>query len=273
MSLTRDAQAAATRTADNGLLETLARAGFIGYGLVHLLFAWLALQIAFDRPTEEGDQSGALRTLAAQPLGKFLVVAICVGLVAMAVWQALEAAVGHRDEQGRQRLLERITSAGRALVYLYFAWTAVKVVRNAASSSADKQQALTEQLMASTGGRWLVGLAGLGLAALGVGLVYYGAVKRFERHLKTEQMSAQVRKVSRRLGMAGYAAKGVAYGIAGLLVLVAAVRYDPEKARGLDGALHTLREQPYGAVLLVLVALGIACFATFCLVQSKYRKV
>ncbi|MFI7607234.1 DUF1206 domain-containing protein [Micromonospora sp. NPDC049366] len=273
MSLTRNAEATAARTADSRWLELLARAGFIGYGIVHLLFAWLALQIAFGKSADDGDQSGALRTLAAQPLGKFLVIATAVGLVAMAIWQALEAAAGHRAERGRERTWERVASAGRTVVYLYFAWTAYKVFSDAKSNSADQQEALTGQAMHSSGGRWLVGLAGLVLAAIGVGLVVYGLIKRFEKHLKTTEMSPRTRRLARRLGIAGYVAKGVAYAIAGVLVIVAAVTYDPEKARGLDAALRTLREQSYGGLLLTLVALGIAAFGAFCFLQSRYRKV
>jgi hypothetical protein len=111
------------------------------------------------------------------------------------------------------------------------------------------------------------------LAAIGIGLVIYGLVKRFEKHLKTGEMGPGTRKLARRLGIAGYVAKGVAYGISGLLIILAAVNYDPEKARGLDVALRTLREQSYGQVLLTVVALGIAAFGVFCLLQSRYRKV
>ncbi|MGK5520149.1 DUF1206 domain-containing protein [Micromonospora sp. URMC 107] len=273
MSLTRNAEATASRTANSRWLELLARVGFIGYGTVHLLFAWLALQIAFGKPGDDGDQSGALRTIAAQPLGKFLVVTIAVGLLAMAIWQALEAAVGHRAERGKERVWERLASLGRTIVYLYFAWTAFKVFKDARSNSADQQEALTGRAMESSGGRWLVGLAGLVLAAIGVGLVIYGLIKRFEKHLKTGEMSPKTRQLTRRLGIAGYVAKGVAYGISGLLIILAAVNYDPEKARGLDAALRTLRDQAYGQVLLTLVALGIAAFGLFCFLQSRYRKV
>lgn len=273
MSVTRNAEATASRAANSRLLEILARAGFIGYGIVHLLFAWLALQIAFGKPADDGDQSGALRTLAAQPLGKFLVIAISVGLLAMAIWQAFEAAIGHRSVRGRERALERVASAGRTIFYLWLAWTAFQVYRNASSDSADRQEGLTARLMESSGGRWLVGLAGLGLAALGVGMVIYGIIKRFEKNLRIAEMDHRIRQLVRRLGVAGYVAKGVAYGTAGLLVIVAAVRYDPENARGLDAALHALREQSYGQLLLVLIALGIAAFGVFCFVQSRYRKV
>jgi hypothetical protein len=65
----------------------------------------------------------------------------------------------------------------------------------------------------------------------------------------------------------------VAYGIAGVLVIAAAVTYDPEKARGLDAALKTLASQSYGPWLLALIALGIAAFGVYCFFQAKYRKV
>jgi hypothetical protein len=272
-SVSHTAESTAARAANSRALELLTRAGFIGYGVVHLLFAWLALQVAWGGASAEGDQSGALQTLARQPMGTFLVIAIGVGLAAMALWQALEALVGHNVERGRERVFEKLASAGRAAVYTYFAYTAFKVFKGASASSADSQQRTTEGLLGSTGGRWLVGLAGLALAGVGVGLVIYGLVKRFEKHLKTEQMSFTARRIARRLGIAGYTAKGVAYGIAGVLFVVAAVNYDPEKARGLDAALSTLKDQAYGGILLTVIALGIAAFAIFCFVQARYRKV
>ncbi|WP_203706973.1 DUF1206 domain-containing protein [Asanoa iriomotensis] len=273
MSAVSRAEATASKAANNPALEALTRAGFIGYGIVHLLFAWLALQIAFGKPAAEGDQSGALMTLAQQPMGKVLVVAIAVGLLAMAIWQLSEALIGHHDEQGKRRVLERIASAFRTIVYAYFAYTAWKVFKGSPASSADTQQQKTQDLLGSGGGRAVVIIAGLALAGLGIGLVVYGFKKAFKRHLKTGQMAPKTRQVALRLGTAGYAAKGVAYGIAGVLFVVAAATYDPSKARGLDAALETLRGQAYGAILLTLIAVGIAAFALFCFLQSKYRKV
>jgi hypothetical protein len=272
MSLTNDARAAATSVAGNPYLEKLARAGMVGYGIVHLLVAWLALQIAFGKSAGAGDQGGALYQLAGEPFGRYLVIAISVGLAAMTLWQILEAAVGHRADRGTEQKLERAASAGRAVVYAYLAWTAAKVVTEAKSSSAKSQQTATADAMSSTGGRWLIGLAGLVVAAIGIGLIVYGVIKRFEKHLMMSRMDARTRKVSRALGVSGYAAKGAAYGIAGILLVAAAVTYDAKKARGLDGALHALAEQPFGTFLLTVVALGIAAFATFCFVQARYRK-
>ena len=272
-SLPSQARGAASRTANSSWLEHLTRAGLVGYGIIHLLFAWLILQIAFSGSGADGDQSGALHNLAEKPFGTFLIVVIVIGLIAMTLWQLLEAAIGHRAERGRHRLYERITSGGRALFYAYFAWTGIKVLRGKKASSADTQQKASEDLMASSGGRLTVALAGIAIAAIGVGLVIYGVRKKFEKHLKTSQMTAQMRRVSERLGVAGYAAKGTAYGIAGVLFLVAAVQYDPAKARGLDATLNVLAQQSYGPWLLALTALGIAAYGLFSIVQSRYRKV
>jgi Domain of Unknown Function (DUF1206) len=273
MSMTGGVRVAASRAADNPLLEALARAGFVGYGITHLLLAWLALQVAFGQPAGASDQGGALHTLAGQPFGRILVVAIGIGLAAMAVWQALEAAVGHRADRGGERTAERIGSAGRTLMYAWLAWTAFQVVTAAKASSASQQQAKSAQLMGSQGGRWLVGAIGVGLVALGLGMIVYGMIRRFEKHLYVHRMSARTRRAARLLGVTGYTAKGLAYGIAGGLLVSAAVTYDPSKARGIDAALHALSQQPYGGLLLTLVAFGLAAFGIFCLVQARYRKV
>jgi len=270
---TEQAKTAAVQVSRHPLLEALARAGFVGYGVVHLLVAWLAWQIAFSGRATDGDQSGALQTLARQPFGRVLVIAVAVGLGAMALWQCLEALVGHRHERGRARTTERLMSAARTVVYAYFAFTAVKVVRGAGTSNADSQQALISRWMASPGGRLLVVGLGLALAAVGAGLLWYGATRRFDKHLLRDRMTARTRRLVGRLGTAGYVGKGVAYGIAGVLLAAAPVTNDPDKARGLDAALRTLAAQPFGGILLVLVALGLAMFGLFAISEARFRRV
>jgi hypothetical protein len=272
-SATTHVKTTVSRAADSKPLELLARAGFIGYGILHLLFAWIALQVAFGGSNQESDQSGALRTLAGTGWGKFLVIAIAVGLVAMAVWQLFEAAVGESGVSSRQAIFERVVSVGRAILYGYLAFTAWKVFQGASASMADSQESKSSGLLASSGGQWWLGLIGLIVAGVGIGIFVYGMRKKFVKHLNTQEMAASVRKSTIRLGMTGYMAKGVAYTIAGILFVVAAITFDPGKARGLDAALKTLASQPYGVWLLGIIAVGIAAFGIYCLAQAKYRKV
>ena len=46
----------------------------------------------------------------------------------------------------------------------------------------------------------------------------------------------------------------------GVLVVIAAVQFDPAKANGLDPALKALAGQPYGMFLLAIVAVGLAAY-------------
>jgi len=54
--------------------------------------------------------------------------------------------------------------------------------------------------------------------------------------------------------------------------VVAAVRYDPAQPVGLDAGLGALAAQPFGQVLLVLLALGLGVFGVYCLFDARYRE-
>jgi hypothetical protein len=231
-------KSSASRAADSKPLEYLARGGFVCYGVIHLLFAWVALQVAFGKSSQESDQSGAFQNLASKPFGKTLVIIIVVGMIALALWQAFEAIVGESGQEGKQAVAERVFSGIRTIVYLSFAWTGVKVLTGA-SSQSQNQKSGAATLMEHTGGRWLVGFIGLVVIGVGVGLAVYGAKKNFLKKMNTQRMKPSVLKTTTRVGMAGYLAKGLAYAIAGVLVVIAAVKFDPDKARGLDAALKT----------------------------------
>jgi len=273
MSTASNVKNTASRAAESKPLEYLARGGFVGYGIIHLLFAWIALQVAFGGSGQDSDQSGALQAIAKQPFGKTLLIIIAVGLVAMAIWQAFEAAIGESGPQDKRAVAERVLSGVRTVLYSYLAWTAVKVVQGADSSMGDSNAGMSAGLMDSSGGRILVGLVGLVVLGVGIGMAIYGYKKKFKRHLNTQQMPAGTQQTIIRLGSAGYTAKGVAYAIAGALVVSAAVNYDPEKARGLDAALKTLAGYSWGVWVLALIAAGIACFGVYCFAQAKYRKI
>src|SRR3712207_2446704 len=128
MTASDQARSTASRAANSKPLEYLARGGFIAYGVIHLLFAWLIMQVALGDASGETDQSGALQTIGEQSGGKFLLILIIIGMVAMAIWQAFEAAIGESGPQGAGAKAERVVSACRAVLYGYFAYLAYKVV-------------------------------------------------------------------------------------------------------------------------------------------------
>jgi hypothetical protein len=273
MSMTGTASRSASRASHSKPLEMVTRAGFVGYGLLHLAIAWLALQIGLGHATGKADQTGAFQLLQQQPAGRVLLIAVAVGLIAMALWQLLLAAVGHQQETGRGRTTQRLISGARTVVYAYLAWTAIQVLSGSSKTSSGSQQKATAGMLAQPAGRWLVALAGLIVLGIGIGFVVYGARRKFEKNLNTTAMKPTIRQGVTRLGQVGYIAKGVAFAIVGVLLFDAAIADTATRSRGLDGALRTLAQQPYGGLLLDIVAVGLAAFGVYCFFQAKYRKV
>ena len=69
------------------------------------------------------------------------------------------------------------------------------------------------------------------------------------------------------LARAGLLARGVVYGIIGVLAIKLALG-DGGKATDQQGALHTIAKQPFGKFLLVVVAVGLAGYALWRLVRA-----
>jgi hypothetical protein len=266
----------AQRAGDSDSLEHLARVGLIAYGVVHVLVAWLALQLAWGvGGGESADQSGAMATLSESPVGKPLLWVVAIGLIALAVWQAAEVLRWRRgwSASGKTRT-KAIRKSGKAIVkaiiYATLAVLAIRFATGGGQSSSQQQQDTTAGVFAWPAGQWLVGAAGLVLIGVGGYHVYKGVTKRFLKEIDTSDASPAMNRLVTRLGQVGFPGKGIALAGVGALLVYAAVTFDPSKATGLDGAMHSILELPFGRTLLTLVALGIAAFGAYLFVRARY---
>ena len=244
----------------------LVRVGLAAYGVVHLLIAYLALRVAWGGGGD-ASQQGALKTLARTGAGPVLLVVVAVGMFALVLWQAAEAAFGQgrvaEQHDERRRTRKRISSAGRALVYLALGVSAARLAGG--GGSADGQaEGVSAQLMSAPFGRFLVALVGAAVIAVAVAQVVRGVREKF-----VEDLSGDRTRAVRALGKVGYVAKGVALAVVGALFGWAAVSHEPGRAGGLDEALRTVGSQPAGAVLLTALAVGFAAFGVFCFVWAR----
>jgi len=246
--------------------HVLVTIGLLSYGVVHLLIAWIALRVAWGGGGD-ADQQGALRTLARTDAGPALLVVVAAGMLTLAVWQVAEAALGsgrvaqQPDEAHRTR--KRLSSAGRAVVYLLLGVSALRLVVGVGSSGG-QEEGLTSRLMGFPLGRVLVLAVAAAILAVAVHQVVRGVKQRFTEDLRGDRTRSTL-----LLGSAGYVAKGVALGVVAGLFAYAAFSYDADKAGGLDAALHTVRSQPLGSVLLTVLAAGFAAFGLYCFVWSR----
>jgi hypothetical protein len=271
----RSAVGKADRAGNSDGLENLARIGLIAFGLVHLLVAWLALQLAWGGGGKSADQSGAMQTLSESPVGEPILWVVAVGLIALAVWQAAEVFRWRSgwSASGKTRT-KALRKSGNALVkaatYIALAVLAIRFALGSGQSSSQKQQETTAGVFGWPGGQFLVGAAGLVLIGVGVWHIRKGFNKHFLKQIDTSDASPSALRLVTRLGQVGFPAKGVALALVGGLLCYAAITFDPSKAQGLDGAMRTILQAPFGRILLTLVAIGIAAFGAFCFVRARY---
>jgi len=260
-----DVTSAARSAGDHPALEGAARLGYAVSGVLHLVIGWLGLQLAWATAGGSADQSGALRTLASTTLGVLLLWLAVVGFSGLGLWQVTEAVVGHPGKGGAA---DRAKPAGKAVVYVVLALSCLSFARGGGADSSAQSRDFTAALMAGPGGRLLVAAVGLGVVAVGAYHVVKGWKRRFLQDLEGHPGTWAT-----RAGRAGYVAKGVALVVVGLLFLSAAAQSRPDKATGLDGALRTMLDQPFGRFLLTLVALGFAAYGVYSFARSRHARV
>lgn len=263
------AQQAGEEAHESEWLDHAIRAGLVAYGVVHLLVAWLAVQLAFGDKSENASNTGALHALAEQPMGGVLVWLIAIGMLLLVVWRLLEFSLGYQDETDTaKRWRKRASSLGKGVIYGVLGWSAFKVATG--DSSGGGTDSTTSKLMSLPGGQLIVGVVGLAIIGYGAVLVVRGWTEKFTEHLDAQGQSGKDGSAYILLGKIGYIAKGIAIAIVGGLFGYAAVTHDPEKSGGLDQALQTVLEQPFGSVLLVAIGLGIGCYGLFCFARARH---
>lgn len=261
----------ATRLAQNGVFERFARAGYVVNGLLHLIVGYLAIRIACgDGGT--ADQTGALATLASTPGGPVVLWVAAGALLALGLWRLVETALGRSSDRESQRgssgVFERAKAFGLAAVYFAFAYSAFGFARGAGRPADRQNSTISARLMQTTPGTLALIACGAIIVAVGGYHIYKGASRNFVGDLK-----GRTGDLVRRLGVAGYVAKGVVIAGTGALVVVAACRSEPKKATGLDGALKTLGAQPYGPALLIAAGVGIITYGLYSFVMARSTRM
>ena len=248
-----------------------ARVGIACNGVLHLLIGYLAVQVALGSGGQ-ADQNGALATIAAEPVGRVFLWVLVVGFAAVVLWRTVSAIWGFGYLDRTKMITKKAVSAGQAVVYAALAVAAATTAVQGRSSGGGGGQA-TAGLLGLPGGQALVGLVGLGVLVGGGVLVYQGWTSGFTEDQDLGGADRRARTLNERTGQVGFVAKGIAIGVLGVLIGVAALTFDPQKANGLDSALKTLREQPFGVYLLIAVGIGIACYGVFCFFDARYHRV
>lgn len=257
----------------------LARAGLVAKGVSYAIVGVLAIDLAATGGGKATSRQGALHSLAGSTFGKALLVLLAIGFAAYALWRIVQAVAEREDgDEAKDQAKvwgKRAGYLGRAAIYAGLTWSTIAIVAGAGGGQSQNQKAhqTTATVFDWPAGRWLVAIAGIVAAAVGLWNLYRGLARKFEDKWKSGEMSATQRRWASRVGLAGHVARFVVFAMVGVFVTKAALDYDPKEAIGIDGALQKLAQATYGPWLLGLTAAGLVCYGAYCLVDARFRDV
>jgi len=270
----RDAVRGAREVTDHPVLTQVARVGLVAYGAMHLLIGWLAVRLAWGDRDVDADQTGALRTIADGPGGSALLWTIGIGLLALALWQAGEVLrwfAGLFDPAHRTRaLIVFARCLAKATVYAVLGATALVFAVGGDYEADERLREVTDDTLGIPWGGVLVGAVAAGVVAVGLYSLARGCTGGFMKDIDLPAAPDRWEPLIETLGRIGYVAKGVAFGLVGVLLWRAATSADVSTATGLHGALAAIGGVTAGPWLLTVVAAGFAAFGVYALARARY---
>jgi hypothetical protein len=258
-------------------VEPLGRAGLVAKAVLYAVIALLAFKVARGGREEAPDKEGALQAIAGQPFGRGLLALLALGLAGYALWRLAQAVFDRENAgDGVKGLAKRGGQLARATWWGILCGLTVSTLvegKSKGGGGGSSEQQATAGVFEWTLGRELVYAVGLAfLVAAGFNF-WRGVTCRFNKKLKTGEMSDAEEAAATGVGFAGHVARGIVFALIALFLLRAAWEFDAKEARGLDGALLEVAQAPWGGLLLSGVAAGLLCYALYCLVQARYRRV
>jgi hypothetical protein len=267
----------ARRAGNSRAVEAMARGGLAARGLTYLIIASIAVQIAVGKPAQSADQNGAIEDIAAQPFGRFLLIALALGFAAYALWRWSVAAVGGPGAGAKstaEKSGRRLGALASGFVYAGLCITTIVVVAgHSASSSTQQQQSTTAWLLGLPLGHALVIAIGVGVVIAGCAVIWFACSRKFEKNLASEKMGPRTRTWATWLGVAGNGALGIVLVLVGIFLVQAADANNAGASKGLDQTLRTVAAEPFGTALLLAVAVGLVAYGLYSFVEARFRRV
>jgi hypothetical protein len=245
-----------------------ARLGLTGRGVFYAVLTYITVKVAvLGYASQQDDTNGALATITRPTLGKVAVGAVAFGFVCfgaeslIAGWRERTASPGHRT-----------VAAIRGLFYLGLAYVpAVYLAGNHRVGSEQQQRRTAARLLGWPGGQELVAILGVVVICVCGFQIYSALCQSPVDQMNLAGQPRWVDRLVRAVASVGIAARAAVILPVGLFLLIAAIEFNPRRAKGLDGELASLARYSWGRVVLVLVALGLLVFAMFSLLDARFR--
>jgi hypothetical protein len=260
----------ATSTRGHDWVRTVGRIGIGSRGLIYLILAYLAFDIArHGRAPAQANSTGALEEVGHRSGGSTLLVLLALGFGSYATWRLFNATLS------REGILTRLGSVAIAIIYFGLLARAIELAtghKTSGGASANPQP-LVVKAFGWPAGNEIVGTGGAALVIAGAGLGLWGILHRYTKSMGLERVSRGWRRTIRALGTLGDLARGFLLALVGSYLIRTAASGNPSQAKGIDQALKALVRHSYGTILIGSVALGLLCFGIYSFFEARFLRV
>jgi hypothetical protein len=133
---------------------------------------------------------------------------------------------------------------------------AIKILVGSGGAAGDSTKTSIASILTHPGGGPVTIIIGLVAIVVGLGQFLEAYRATFQEDLKGAEMSPSERANVIRLGRFGMFARGVIFLVIGWFLVQAGIHHDASQVQGFGGAFQFLLGQPFGRVVLGVVALG-----------------
>ncbi len=225
--------------------------------------------------SKNSDRTGVIQNLLSQPFGRVALLLISVGLLCYSVWRILQSFLDLSNKGNKAKGIgQRFTYFFSGLTYLSIAFFAAKAFfEQRAESDGDSYSDLSQKLLGAPGGAWLLIIASLILAGIGIYQIWYGIKEKHRKHIDLQSLDSRAAATLLRAGKVGYISRGIVWLIIAFLFVKAASHRNPSEAGDTGEALSFIQHGPFGSYILVMIALGLICYGVTNFLRAFFERI
>ncbi|MDC6388386.1 DUF1206 domain-containing protein [Maribacter sp. PR1] len=253
-------------------IKKAAKTGFAAKGVVYLITGVLAFMAAFNLGGQKAGKLEVIDFLENQPFGKFILVALGLGLCCYALWRFIQSIqdpenIGD-DSKGA---VKRISFFISGLIYMGLGFFAIlNAFSQSGSGGGSKSSMIPSEYQ-----QYIFLAVGICLAGKSIYQFIKAYKGKFISKFNLKAMSdSKKRKFIKNMGYAGLTARGILVGIVAYFFVTAGLSIGGSASSGMQGtsgAFSFLQQNSSGPWLMGLVAAGLACYGVYMFTMSKYR--
>lgn len=254
--------------------ENFARLGIATKGLVYLIIGVLAVIAAVGSKGEKTGSSGALAEIASAPFGQILLSLTGLGLLGYVFWRFYQAFMDPENRGDDVKAIgQRIGFFFSGVLYMVLAYTAFTTVLGAlSSSSGSSKESMVSTLLNKPFGQYLVGAVALVLLIKAGFQIYLAFSEEHREKIENSGLEKKAQTLLLKAGKVGFTCRGIVVGLIAYFTFLSAYNSNSDKAGGTRQALIFLEDE-LGALILVVVAAGLAAYGIFMIISARYAQL